>query len=176
MHKIIITTLLLTIVLVPTAMSRQKTKLTGRVLAVSDWPVTNPLLLRGFPHAQEFIFGMETKDGRSGKEAVVPIYVSYEYYPGSEKLPENFFDYSKKYELSVIKENLDFFLEEVAYGRFNVSDEGGDRSSYIDKQWPRLKILDGVPESILRIDMDITLPRYKLATIKYKIIKERSRK
>ena len=179
--------LFLTIVLFPVATIGQEVKLTGRVLAVSSWPVTSSIILRGFPSTQEFIFGVESKDPH-GNEKFVPVYVCYEYYPDSDKLlQEDFFDYSKKYELSLIraqaigrgnqKENLDFFLEEVAYVKSNIRDEDGNLlRTYIDKQFSRLKILDGVPESILNMDMDIVLPFYKLSSIKYKTIKEKLKK
>jgi len=185
-HKIIVATLFLTMALVPTAMSEQKTKLTGRVLAVSHWPITHDPLHGGL-RIQEFIFGVESK-ARRGDMTVVPIYIRYASYPDPDYfLPENFFDYSKKYELSLItlqamgrnnkKENLYYSFKDVAYVKFQFRDEDGNTHtsfSIAGETLTRLEILDGVPEDILNMNMNIMLPRYELSTIKYKIIKERS--
>jgi len=172
-------------VFVPDAASGQKTKLKGRVLAVSTAsylfsPCYDPM--HGNNRLQGFIFGVEMKDRRSN-ESIVPVFVCYANYPNSEYfLAEGFFDYSKKYELSVIKtqvggrntkKDVNLFFKNVAYIQAVARDEDGNElSSLTDLFPPVLKILDGVPESILNMEMDIMLPRYELVTTKYKILKK----
>ena len=189
--KVITIVLVFTVVLVPVVAGGQKTKLKGRVLAVSSWPVAGLVILRNSPRTQEFVFGVESKDPH-GNETIMPVYVSYEYYPDSDDkfLQIDFFDYSKKYELSVVrtqgigrdneKENLNYTFEEVSYVKVNIYDENNNfLGTSIDKRFPpRLEILDGVPETVLSMDMDMdtVLPRYELPKIKYKIIKEKSKK
>jgi hypothetical protein len=93
LYKIIFAVLFLIIALVPIEAAGKKAKLTGRVLAVSFWPITKDLM-HGNVLVQEFIFGMETKD-RRGNVTVVPVFVVNRAYPWAEEflLPEDFFDY-----------------------------------------------------------------------------------
>ena len=184
--KIIITALFLNMVLATVAMAEQKAKLKGHVLAVSSGWMLCYDPMHGKNRLQAFIFGVEFK-GRGDGKPIVPVHVCYSNYPGSDNfLPEDFFDYSKKYELSLIriqvgpdnkKKNLEIPFEEVAYITFALRDEDGNySSSYVDKRLPMLEILDGVPENILNMDMDVVLTRYRLSTTKYKIINEKSKK
>jgi len=135
----------------------KKTTLTGRVLA-------NRVILqitRNDP--QQFIFGVESKD-RRGNIIVSPVFINYSDAAYRGLLPEDFFDYSKKYKLSVItqKRNISF-KDEIVNKTF----------SFEGVTLQGLEILDGVPESILNMNNDIMLPLYELSTIKYKIIKEK---
>ena len=171
---IIIIAVLFLLIIVPVVSGEQKTKLKGHVLAVSFWPISKDLM-HGNIRVQEFIFGMETKDS-SGNDLVVPVFVVYRSYPDSEKfLPEIFFDYSKKYELSVINENYDISFKDVAYVNF-VSNGIPVLPADLDLPWQRLEILNGVPESILNMDMDIMLSKYELSSNNYKILKDASQK
>ena len=198
--KIIIVALLLTITVVPVVVAGQKNKLTGRVLAVSTSSGLFSLCsdpLHGGIRTQEFVFGVESMN-RNDNESIIPVHICYANY-SENFLPEDFFDYSKKYELSVIrvqvggkgaKKNLDVSLEDVAYIKSLILNEDGDLlkslilnedgdllNTFVDKRLPpKLKILDGVPESILNMNMDIMLPRYELSTTKFKTIKEKPQK
>lgn len=200
LYKTIIVALFLTITMVPVVIAGQNNKLTGRVLAVSTSSGLFSLCsdpLHGGIRTQEFVFGVESKN-RKDSESIVPVHICYANY-SENFLPEEFFDYSKKYELSVArvqvggqnaKKYLDVSLEDVVYIKSLILNEDEDflkslildkegnlLNTFVDKRLPpKLKILDGVPESILNIDMDIILPRYELSTTKYKTIKEKPQK
>jgi hypothetical protein len=137
----------------------KKTKLTGRVLA------TRVILRITKNDPQQFIFGVESKD-RRGNVIVSPVFVNYSDATYRGLLPEDFFDYSKKYELSVIKQkNNVSFKDEIINKSF----------SFADVTLQGLEIRDGVPKSILNMNMDIMLPLYELSTKKHEIIKEKSK-
>ena len=171
-YKVIVAVLFFLIALTPFVYAGQKTKLKGRVLAVSFWPITKDMM-HGNLRIQEFIFGVEKKDS-SGNEVILPIFIANHFYPWDEEslIPEDFFDYSKKYELTVTNENFNYPFKAVAYVQF-VSEGVPVLPAGSDSPWPRLEILGGVPDNVLNMDMNIMLPYYKLATTKYKIIKEK---
>ena len=168
---IIATVLILAIAQISVLMAGE-IKLTGRVLTHTIYMPTE-----GSSRSQEFIFGVESKD-RRGNDVVTPVVIhcySCVRPDPIKSLPEDFFDYSKKYELSVVEENREIPFKDIAYDMLFKSNGKPVSFAGFDSL-PRVIILDGVPESILKIGMDIMLPKYELPANKYKIIKEKPKK
>lgn len=132
----------------------------GRVLAAVDH-VTG-YLRGGFGDRYEvFVFGLEPSlQGGS----VTPIKVMYKFFYKTEPaLPASFFDFSKRYELSLLREpSCDETVQNLAYEK-NTDQTGKPLSStYI------LRPLAGAPKDAL--NPDTTLPCYVLTPGKYKFL------
>ena len=122
------------------------TTLRGRILA--DLAVQFPGAGVG-PKHQTFIFGVGQDDGR-----IQPIRIDYRYF-GRNRLPSGLFDYTKEYELKAIRETSC----DEAVGRLslvkNVDSSGQELPpTYV------LRLLDGVPNSLLKPEM--ILPCYSV--------------
>ena len=170
--KTIIFVLFFTIVLTPVSWAEQQIKLIGRVLTGTIyWPT------EGSSRSQEFIFGVESKDRRGNEKIELVLIHYYSCWNDKNSLEKDFFDYSKIYELSVTKEGRKLsFKKDVATDILFVGSDGKPGTFAGLESVPRVSILDGVPENILNMNMDIMLPKYSLLINTYKIIKEESRK
>ncbi len=79
-------------------------------------------------------------------------------------LPISFYDYSKRYELRAIKKaNRDTLLGSIAFIRYF-----GPDNKETEPPTLILRLLDGVPKDILKMDME--LPNYEIFSDDYKII------
>lgn len=96
-----------------------------------------------------FIFGIDKLE-RYGKSAA-PVKVVYEFYRDEPNLPETFFDFSKRYVLSVVQDTkCDESLKSLSY-ESNFSESG--------KPLPAtnvLKVLDGAPSDVLKPDLSLS--------------------
>ena len=135
----------------------EKTRpLVGRVLA----DVSTLTFGAGLgPKYTSFIFGVE----EGGSAHVVPVKVSYAFFKSDGPPPDNFFDYSKRYELQAVRESkCDEVVESLAYVK-NVDDSG--------KPLPptyALRFLQGAPK--IELKPDAVLPCYILRPGKYKVL------
>jgi hypothetical protein len=158
-ERMIISLLLGTILYVG-SVEEAKVLLKGRVLAVIDSSFFGSAT--GYRY-QQFIFGIESENGQS-KEVVAPVLITYS--SSTDLLPKDFFDHSKLYVLHVLRKAYgDISLESIAYIKIVDVD-----NKEIDKPIPILKLLDGVPTDILKMDM--RMQNYELLSGDYKIVRE----
>jgi hypothetical protein len=158
--KYMFSVLLVLFALSPCTAAQKKIRLRGHVLAAIDSPTSET----GTSHRyQLFIFGMESKD-HHGKEIVTPVEIVYSASRGF--LPESFFDFSKRYELRAFREAYaDATLESIAY----IKMVDADFHKEIAPPIPLLRLLEGAPREILKMDM--VLPNYEMWSGDYRIIK-----
>jgi hypothetical protein len=154
-------TLLLITALVPNMAAEKKTRLRGRVLAAIDSMHSESGTSYRY---QQFIFGVESSN-HQGQEIVTPVLITYSLPTSGDFLTKSFYDYSKLYELRAFRRaNSDTPLESIAYIRYMSFD-----NREIDPPTLILRLLDGVPKDILKMDM--VLPNYELFSGDYRIIK-----
>lgn len=123
------------------ASQQQVTNLRGRILA------DLALQFHGAgvgPKYQTFIFGVEQGDGN-----VQPVRIAYAYF-GQSRLPSALFDYTKRYELKAIREmSCDESVEGLSWVK-NIDTSGRELPpTYV------LRVLDGVPEALLKPEMNL---------------------
>ena len=108
-----------------------------------------------------FIFGIDKWD-RYGKSAA-PVKVVYEFYRDEPNLPEKFFDFSSRYELTVVRDTkCDESVKSLSY-EANVSESGKPlAATYV------LKVLDGAPTDVLK--PDLILPCFVLRPGQYRVV------
>jgi len=108
-----------------------------------------------------FIFGID-KWERYGKSAA-PVKVVYEFYRDEPNLPEKFFDFSSRYELTVVRDTkCDESVKSLSY-EANVSESGKPLpATYV------LKVLDGAPTDVLK--PDLILPCFVLRPGQYRVV------
>jgi hypothetical protein len=159
--KRIIISLLFGSTLIFGAAGEEKVCLKGHVLAAID----SPFFESGTSYRyQQFVFGIESKDSQ-GKRSVTPVLITYS--ASSAFLPKGFFDYEKVYELHVLRKIYgDTSLESIAYIKYVDADSKKETAPPMQL----LRLLDGVPKDILRMDM--VLANYELLPGDYKIVKE----
>ncbi|MFZ0738860.1 MAG: hypothetical protein WAM96_17325 [Candidatus Acidiferrales bacterium] len=134
----------------------------GRVEHLTGFP-TN--LLGGLQY-DVFIFGV-SNEPKLGRQPF-PVKVVYEFYRYGPYLPEKFFDFSRLYELRVVRDpTCDESVKSLSY-EANAT-ESGDQlpPTYI------LRLLDGAPNDVLKPDM--VLPCYVLRPGRYKAVSEGKR-
>jgi len=119
----------------------------------------NPL---GGQRYEVFIFGIDKWERSSGKSAS-PVKVVYEFYRDEPNLPEKFFDFSSRYELTVVRDTkCDESVKSLSY-EVNLSDSGKPLpATYV------LKVLDGAPTDVLK--PDLILPCFILRPGQYKVV------
>jgi hypothetical protein len=141
----------------PSVASAEKTTpVIGRVLA----DVGSFVFGAGLgPKWATFIFVAE----EGGGTRLVPIKVSYAFFKSDGPLPDDFFDYSKRYELQAVRDRrCDESVESLSYVK-NVDESGKPLApSYV------LRFLDGAPKEILK--PDTTLDCYILRPGRYKVL------
>jgi hypothetical protein len=141
MMALIIISLFLSIAQAFTPEDQENIDLRGHVLAAIDsWHETGM-----GEHYNQFVFGVESKGG-DGQNIVTPVLITY--YSDLD-LPESFFDYSKLYELRVRRSvPAEMPLKSIAYRRYFDPD-------WVENKPPELilRLLDGVPRDILKMDM-----------------------
>jgi hypothetical protein len=158
--------LLLLVVINAMSLAGQKTsvpkgeKVRGRVLAGVNY--LTGYLRGGFGDSYEvFIFAPEP---RSCSGSIVPVKVMYKFfYKRDSALPDSFFDFSKRFELLLVRQpSCDETVQNLSYQKN--TDESGKPlpSTYI------LHPLDGVPTDVL--NPDLVLPCYVLTPGKYKVL------
>src|SRR5205807_332224 len=88
----------------------KKEVIQGRVLAdVGD--MSDYMLLGDSPNGKVFIFGMESVPGQT-----TPVKVLYEFFKWQGRLPTSFFDYGKRYELTIVRDpGCDETIEHLSY-------------------------------------------------------------
>jgi len=92
-----------------------------------------------------------------------PVKVVYEFYRDEPNLPEKFFDFSSRYELTVVRDTkCDESAKSLTY-EVNLSDSGKPLpATYV------LKVLDGAPTDVLK--PDLILPCFILRPGQYKVV------
>jgi hypothetical protein len=113
------------------------------------------------PQHTTFIFAIE----QDGGMRVKPVKVSYVFFKSEGPPPDSFFDYSKRYELQVIRDTrCDERVDSLSYVK-NADQSGNSMSpSYV------LRFLEGAPKDVL--EPDAILSCYILRPGKYKILGE----
>ena len=153
----LIVCLLLTAGQLQLAAQEEEFILKGRVLAVIDELGFGPRL------TQLFIFGMEFRDNHA-EATIIPVLISYEYMESEGPLPEDFFDYSKLYELRVNRQAVfDTTLESISYLKFS-----GPKLPDPLPPILILRTLPGAPKDLLKMDM--LLNYYELYPGDFKVI------
>jgi hypothetical protein len=138
------------------ASAEKTTPIVGRVLAdVGSFVFGSGL----GPKWATFIFVAE----EGGGTRVAPVKVSYAFFKSDGPLPDNFFDYSKRYELQVVRDRkCDERVESLSNVK-NVDESGKPLApSYV------LRFLDGAPKDLLKLDA--VLPCYVLRPGRYKVL------
>ena len=144
---------------VPYPHKRETISVRGRTIAGIDQ--LTGYLRGGFgDQYQIFIFGREpSKAGGS----VMPIKIAYKFFKSESPLPDTFLDFSKLYDLQVLREpSCDETVQSLSYQK--KSDQTGKAlpSAYI------LRLLKGAPENVLSPDM--VLACYIMRPVRYKIV------
>jgi len=131
--------------------------LIGRVLA---WKL--PLFLGAGvgPLYEVLVFGVEG----SAAEGIRPTKIMYTFFESNASLPDNFFDYSKRYELQVSREpKCDETVEEFSYVKSVEHGSGKPLPpTYV------LRFLEGAPKDVLK--PDAVLACYILRPGKYRVL------
>lgn len=135
-------------------------RLLGRVLA---WQDTFPLGAGLGPEYQVFVFAIER--GRS--ERTTPVKVAYKFFKSEGPLPDRFFDYSRQYELQVVRDaKCDESVKSLSYAK-NVDESGKPLPpTYV------LRFLEGAPNDALK--PDAVLACYVLRPGKYRVLTQNS--
>lgn len=134
--------------------------LVGRVLAYVDSMVIGAGV---GPQYQKFIFGVESK-GERGQQVIIPVEIVYAFQNSAGFLPHSFFDHSRLYELTAVRDqNCDEKVSVLSYEKNE--DETGKPlpSTYI------LRIMEGFPKDVLK--PDLVLPCYILRLGDYRVQK-----
>lgn len=117
----------------------------------------------GGQRSELFILGIdrETKPG----SPPVPVKVVYEFYRDEPNLPENFFDFSRRYELNVVRDTrCDESVKSLSY-EANVSESGKPLpATYV------LRVFDGAPAEVLK--PDLILPCFVLRPDQYRVVSD----
>jgi len=134
--------------------------MTGHVLArIEDLAIRINLL--GGQRYEVFIFGIDKWERR--RWSFAPVKVVYEFYRDEPSLPESFFNFSRRYELNVVRDTkYDESVKSLSL-ETNVSDSG--------KPLPAthvLKLLDGTPPDMPKPDS--VLPCALLRPSQYKVV------
>jgi hypothetical protein len=116
------------------------------------------------PEHVRFIFGIEERGGAT----VMPVKISYAFFKDEGPPPDSFFDYSKRYELQVIRDpQCDESWESLSYVK-NIGQTGKPLPpTYV------LRFLDGAPKLELR--PQTVLPCYILRPGSYKVVRRGER-
>lgn len=134
--------------------------LVGRVLAdVSSFAFGAGL----GPKYTTFIFAVEEDGGKR----VAPVKVSYAFFKSEGPPPDSFFDYSKRYELQVLRDTkCDESVSSLSYVK-NVDQSGKPlQPTYA------VRFLEGAPKDLLK--SDAILPCYTLRPGMYKVLSHRT--
>jgi len=117
--------------------------------------------LLGGQRYEVFIFGIDKWERAWWSTA--PVKVVYEFYRVEPNLPEKFFEFSSRYELTVVRDTkCDESVKNVSY-EANVSESGKPLpATYV------LKVLDGAPTAALK--PDLMLPCFVLRPGQYKTL------
>jgi hypothetical protein len=142
----------------PTKTGEKNVPLVGRVLAdVSSFAFGAGL----GPQHTTFVFAVE----QDGGTRVEPVKVSYAFFKSEGPPPDSFFDYSKRYELQVVRDTkCDESLDSLSHVK-NV-DQSGKPLPPTDA----LRFLEGAPKDALK--SDAILPCYVLRPGKYKVLSQ----
>ena len=138
--------------------AEKTTPIVGRVLAWKESLVFGAGL---GPKWTVFVFGIESPT--HSENQLQPVKISYAFFKDQGPLPDSFYDYSKWYELEVVRdpkcdESVSSLSHERAVG------ENGKETQPTDA----LRFLAGSPKDVLK--PDAVLPCYVLRPGKYKII------
>lgn len=141
----------------PGARAQQTVNLTGHVLARKTFAITGVLDV----HYEFFAFAVD-RDSTQGNSPL-PVKISYEYFPPAERdLPDVFFDYSRHYELRVVREpSCDEKAESWSYPNMNETEVFRSRGY-------GLRYFDGAPTNLIK--PDAVLPCYILRPGAYKTL------
>jgi hypothetical protein len=116
------------------------------------------------PQYETFIFGVETKNAQ-GEPVVAPVEILYAFFKDEGLLQDSFFDHSKLYELTVVRDSkCDQPLSKLSY-ETNTDTTG--------KKLPStsiLRILYGSPRDLFKPDS--VLPCYVLHGHEYKVVSQ----
>jgi hypothetical protein len=142
----------------PTKTGEKNVPLVGRVLAdVSSFAFGAGL----GPQHTTFVFAVE----QDGGTRVEPVKVSYAFFKSEGPPPDSFFDYSKRYELQVVRDTkCDESVDSLSHVK-NV-DQSGKPLPPTDA----LRFLEGAPKDALK--SDAILPCYVLRPGKYKVLSQ----
>ena len=145
--------------LTPNLSEDKSTSIEGHVLAYVDTLVFGAGV---GPQYAKFIFGVETK-GTKTRE-VTPVLIAYAFHKKDGPPTDSSYDYSKRYELRVVREPMcDESVSALSYEKNE--DETG-------KQLPPtcvLRFLEGAPKDLLKPDS--VLPCYVLTPRNYQELK-----
>lgn len=142
----------------PTKTGEKNVPLVGRVLAdVSSFAFGAGL----GPQHTTFVFAVE----QDGGTRVETVKVSYAFFKSEGPPPDSFFDYSKRYELQVVRDTkCDESVDSLSHVK-NV-DQSGKPLPPTDA----LRFLEGAPKDALK--SDAILPCYVLRPGKYKVLSQ----
>jgi hypothetical protein len=141
--------------------SDEKIVFKGRVLAYVDSMTVGAGI---GPLYETFIFGIESK-GERGAQVITPIEVLYAFPNWNERLPHNFLDHGRLYELHMTRETMcDEKLSVLSYEKNK--DENGKKLPPTNI----LRLMDGAPKDLLKA-ADSMLPCYRLTPGNYQELK-----
>jgi hypothetical protein len=142
----------------PTKTGEKNVPLVGRVLA----DVSSFVFGAGLgPQHTTFVFAVE----QDGGTRVEPVKVSYAFFKSEGPPPDSFFDYSKRYELQVVRDTkCDESVDSLS--RVKNVDQSGKPLPPTDA----LRFLEGAPKDALK--SDAILPCYVLRPGKYKVLSQ----
>lgn len=136
--------------------------ITGRVLADVFGLADYLLVGEGF-NVKVFILGMEASSKQG--TLLTPVKVKYRFFNWQPILPQSFFDYSRRYELMVVRDHsCDETVESLSYV------QAADPSGKPIGEDLVLRPLEGAPKELLK--HDLRLPCYVLTPGNYKALKE----
>ena len=140
------------------AEAQKTTLIVGRVLA---WRESLALGAGLGPKWSVFVFGIESPT--HSEKQLQPVKISYAFFKDQGPLPDSFYDYSKRYELEVLRNpKCDESVSSLSHEK--AVDEPGKETPPTDA----LRFLEGSPKDVLK--PDAVLPCYVLRPGKYKII------
>lgn len=135
--------------------------LMGHVLARIEHLTGYLINSLGGQRYEVFIFGPDNE--KKPGSPPVPVKVVYEFYRDEPNLPEKFFDFSSRYELTVVRDTkCDESVKSLSY-ETHVSESGKPLpATYI------LRVLDGAPTDVLK--RDLMLPCFVLRPGQYRLV------
>ena len=124
---------------------RNQVPLTGHVLARVEHLTGYLENLLGGQRYDVFVFG--TDNGQEQANPPVPVKVVYEFYRYEPNLPERFFDFSNRYELTVVRDTkCDESVKSLSY-ETDLVPGNPPSPRYI------LKVFNGAPADVLKPDL-----------------------
>ena len=145
------------------ATTEKRTPIVGRVLA---WKESLVFGAGVGPKWTIFVFGIESPN--QSEKQPQPVKIAYGFYKDQGPLPDNFYDYSKRYELQVVRNpKCDESLSSLS--REKSVDETGKELAPTDV----LRFLYGAPKYLP--NPDTILPCYVLRPGKYRLLNNSNR-